>query len=207
MADFIIKPASGDTLKLQDEGGDDAISISTTGVSTIANATITARTFPTGHILKIVTGQSGAVTTSWTSGSSGTFYDSGVTATLSPASTSNKILVLAQATMGHDLNGEGMWRIQRSIASGSWGNPSIIGDASGSCSRTHSGSWFDSGGTSHLITSHTSFLDSPASTGTCAYRIEMMRWDGTVWMNRTNTTTTAERATGITSITLMEVQQ
>ena len=41
MADFIIKPASGDTLKLQDEGGDDAISISTTGVSTIANATIT----------------------------------------------------------------------------------------------------------------------------------------------------------------------
>ena len=42
MADFIIKPASGDTLKLQDEGGDDAISISTTGVSTIANATITA---------------------------------------------------------------------------------------------------------------------------------------------------------------------
>ena len=35
MADFIIKPASGDTLKLQDEGGDDAISISTTGVNTI----------------------------------------------------------------------------------------------------------------------------------------------------------------------------
>ena len=48
MADFIIKPASGDTLKLQDEGGDDAISISTTGVSTIANATITAGTFPEG---------------------------------------------------------------------------------------------------------------------------------------------------------------
>ena len=36
MADFIIKPASGDTLKLQDEGGDDAISISTTGATTFA---------------------------------------------------------------------------------------------------------------------------------------------------------------------------
>ena len=63
MADFIIKPASGDTLKLQDEGGDDAISISTTGVSTIANATITsgtfanatitAGTFPTGMVLQV----------------------------------------------------------------------------------------------------------------------------------------------------------
>ena len=36
MADFIIKPASGDTLKLQDEGGDDAITISTTGNTTLA---------------------------------------------------------------------------------------------------------------------------------------------------------------------------
>jgi hypothetical protein len=53
MADFIIKPASGDTLKLQDEGGDDAISISTTGVSTIANATITAGTFPAGHVIGV----------------------------------------------------------------------------------------------------------------------------------------------------------
>ena len=57
MADFIIKPASGDTLKLQDEGGDDAISISATGVSTLTNATITAGTitaakFPSGHQIK-----------------------------------------------------------------------------------------------------------------------------------------------------------
>tara|TARA_R100000808_G_C2133615_1_gene142307 strand:+ start:330 stop:986 length:657 start_codon:yes stop_codon:yes gene_type:complete len=68
MADFIIKPASGDTLKLQDEGGDDAITISTTGNTTLAGTannlgTVTAgsiaggsitsaTTFPAGHVIQ-----------------------------------------------------------------------------------------------------------------------------------------------------------
>ena len=44
MADLIIKPSSGGSLKLQEDGGTDAISINTSGVATIANATITAGT-------------------------------------------------------------------------------------------------------------------------------------------------------------------
>ena len=67
MADFIIKPASGDTLKLQDEGGDDAISISTTGVSTIANATITAWTPPADTIIQIIDGGEGSTDENTTS--------------------------------------------------------------------------------------------------------------------------------------------
>ena len=51
MANLIIKPTSGGSLVLQDEGGDAALTVGTTGVSTIVNATITAGTFPTGHVI------------------------------------------------------------------------------------------------------------------------------------------------------------
>ena len=60
MADLIIKPTSGGSLKLQEDGGTDAISINTSGVSTIANASITtgtiasATTFPSGMTIQTV---------------------------------------------------------------------------------------------------------------------------------------------------------
>ena len=44
MGDLIFKPTTGGSLKLQEDGGTDAISISPAGVSTITNATITAGT-------------------------------------------------------------------------------------------------------------------------------------------------------------------
>ena len=64
MANLIIKPTSGGSLVLQDEGGDAALTVGTTGVSTIANASITTGTiaagtiaagvtFPTGHVVKV----------------------------------------------------------------------------------------------------------------------------------------------------------
>ena len=54
MADFIIKPASGDTLKLQDEGGDDAITISTTGNTTLAGTAYNLGTVTAGTIASAV---------------------------------------------------------------------------------------------------------------------------------------------------------
>ena len=63
MADLIIKPTSGGSLKLQEDGGTDAISINTSGVSTIANASITtgtiasATTFPSGMTIQTVCAQ------------------------------------------------------------------------------------------------------------------------------------------------------
>jgi hypothetical protein len=66
MGNLIIKPNTGGLLKLQDEGGTDAISISTTGNTTLAGTanalgTVTAGTigsgvtFPTGHVLNVLT--------------------------------------------------------------------------------------------------------------------------------------------------------
>ena len=64
MADLIIKPSSGNSLVLQDEGGDAALTVGTTGSTTLAGTannlgTATAGTlssgvtFPTGHVLQV----------------------------------------------------------------------------------------------------------------------------------------------------------
>ena len=87
MANLIIKPTSGGSLVLQDEGGDAALTVGTTGVSTIADATITAGTFPTGHVLKVTqTINRGAYTL--TSGTT-TVY----THTFTPTSRTNNLLI------------------------------------------------------------------------------------------------------------------
>ena len=60
MADMIIKPSSGNSLVFQDEGGDPALTVGTTGNTTLAGTannlgTITsATTFPAGHILQML---------------------------------------------------------------------------------------------------------------------------------------------------------
>jgi hypothetical protein len=59
MANLIIKPTTGGSLVLQDEGGDAALTVGTTGISTIANASITTGTiasavvFPVGMPIKV----------------------------------------------------------------------------------------------------------------------------------------------------------
>ena len=62
MADFIIKPASGDTLNLQDEGGDDAITISTTGNTTLAGTANNIGTVTAGTVGSAVQLEDPAVT-------------------------------------------------------------------------------------------------------------------------------------------------
>lgn len=61
MANLIIKPASGGSLVLQDEGGDAAVTVGTTGNTTLAGTanalgtiTHTGTTWPSGHILQAV---------------------------------------------------------------------------------------------------------------------------------------------------------
>ena len=64
MADMIIKPSSGNSLVLQDEGGDAALTVGTTGSTTLAGSanalgtvatgdiSNTAIVYPVGHIIK-----------------------------------------------------------------------------------------------------------------------------------------------------------
>ncbi|SVB12193.1 uncharacterized protein METZ01_LOCUS165047, partial [marine metagenome] len=105
MANLIIKPTSGGSLILQDEGGTAANTIDASGNTTlagttnnlgtvtagsIAGGTITsATTFPNGHVLQVVYGTDttgGAIATT-------TYTDTGLTASITPSDATNKILV------------------------------------------------------------------------------------------------------------------
>ena len=103
MANLIIKPTSGGSLILQDEGGTAAHTIDASGNhtiantttltnATIANATITAGTFPTGHIIDN-TGQNtgNCVGSIVTTTAVNDVINSGVTITIG---TGNKALIL-----------------------------------------------------------------------------------------------------------------
>ena len=91
MANLIIKPSAGGDLKLQDEGGDDAITVGATGTTTFAeNASFTtgnigtltsATIFPAGHTLNIATSITSVGATTHSTGTSFTTVDTAVSYT------------------------------------------------------------------------------------------------------------------------------
>ena len=98
-------------------------------------------------------------------------------------------------------------RVTRNINSGGWNFPSAVADATGGAGRSQVGGLYDDIANTETYTQHASWLDAPATALSVSYRIEMMRWDGTMYMNRPDSNTNGERNAGITSITIMEVQQ
>ena len=181
------------------------------GLTALAsNPTVTLgsnATFPTGHILQTAHVSTGSTSISWNSGSSGDWKDSGVETSLTPAS-GNKIMVMAYATVGSSGSGEGTFRVQRKLGSGSWGNPSLIADYAGTnAGRSQVGGRFDSVNTYETNTFSCFWLDTPSSTLECFYRIEIFYWNNTVYLNRPDSTSNTERMSGTTGITLFEVQQ
>ena len=107
MANLIIKPTSGGSLILQDEGGDAALTVGTTGISTIANATITAgtitaATFPSGHVIQTVVYISAtAVTTAATAWGTTTIISMGV---ITPLFATSDILLIGTISVNDNAN-------------------------------------------------------------------------------------------------------
>ena len=94
MANLIIKPTSGGLLKLQEDGGTDAISIGTDGKSTITHANITAWTPPAGTIIQVVQ----ASATAGVETSSQTYVSAGLSKAITPSATSSKVLISVNQT-------------------------------------------------------------------------------------------------------------
>ena len=94
MANFIIKSAAGTGNKTliqgQDQSGSNyAIQVNDAGATTLTNATITAGTFPAGHILQVVQYSNTALVTS----SSTDYVSAGLDKAITPSSTSSKVLI------------------------------------------------------------------------------------------------------------------
>ena len=115
MANLIIKPTSGGSLILQDEGGDAALTVGTTGSTTLAGTannvgTVTAgtysstissaATFPTGHIIKAGVLYIDQDDTSTVSGTNTSYADSGIAGTITTVKASSASRLVFKMNLG-----------------------------------------------------------------------------------------------------------
>lgn len=128
--------------------------------------------------------------------SSGSFSDiSGLTVSITPSSTSNKILYKGSLYLAYT-GAEGNFRLKRTIGGSTTeiGNASVVDDdADGT---------FAIGGSSLYVTANFEFLDSPNTTSAITYGIKWHMHSGTMYLNRTWDNNWFH---GVSSITAMEV--
>ena len=161
MGDLIFIPTTRGSLKLQEDGGTDAISIAPSGVSTITNATISAGTinsavnFPTGHILQTATdagsGTGGGLSISTGSTSYVQVTDAEVSMT---ALQTNGKYILHFCTARGDGNNtatRGALTFYKSENTGAWsecGNPAI--NATHGHMTVHAGNYYGAHSTTYV---------------------------------------------------------
>ena len=133
----------------------------------LAAGAVTAPKRGAGTILQVVTG----TTTSGTATTSASFVDTGLTATITPASSSNKILVFAAGQIGHyrDYSGQGMGiRIVRTVSSSDTEVYSGNGDEFMYFDNTQMVATKVRGAWSTMIS------DSPSTTSAAAYKVQVL---------------------------------
>ena len=187
-----------------------AITISGNGITsaniadgTITNADINAsaaidasKLTGTGKVLQVlqtvVTNQASVnPSSSWTDWT-------GLSVTITPSSTSSKILVTASVNTSAGNNHDSAQRLMRDST------PICIGDSYGSWLRATTG-----GGVhrqAHEMTNYSiNYLDSPATTSATTYKLQC--WDNTtMWLNRENNSTFySGNSVGASTITVMEI--
>jgi hypothetical protein len=155
---------------------------------------------PTGSVLQVVNTQKGDIFTSSTAGS---WTDiTGFSATITPTSSTSKILVMVNVGSTYGGNNAGL-RLDRS------GTVIGIGDANGSYpnnTRVAVGD-FSSAGINGLPASF-SYLDSPATTSATTYKVQFWMFSpGTFYFNCGSqyTNNSSFRFLAASSITLMEI--
>jgi hypothetical protein len=155
---------------------------------------------PTGSILQVVS----VTKTDTYSTTSTTFADiTGLTATITPSSTSSKILIFGSVMLGSNPNDTAPFvRFARA------GTAIAIGDAAGSRTQVTNGR-LAPGTLNNNSTFATQFLDSPATTSSRVYSIQLAS-EGSgipVYVNRSaSDSNSAAYTRGVSSITLMEVK-
>lgn len=124
---------------------------------------------------------------------------SGLTATITPKSTSSKILIIANVS---GMSGVGLNDAFVRLARGSTGI--AIADAAGS--RTIAGNTLNKVAGGSVFNAPLIHLDSPSTTSTTTYAVQIATGAGTIYVNRTETDSNNAAYPRTTSnITLMEI--
>lgn len=168
----------------------------------LTNATALPKAaLPSGSVLQVVS----TIKTDTTAFAGvGTWWNiSGVSASITPASSSNKVLVTCVVTIGptNTYNAVGGRMVRN-------GTVVAVGDTSGSRTSAFFGSDDSYSGYSNCGQIIISFLDSPASASSVAYNLQMInsRDNETVYINRSALDSSdSQQFRCVTTLTLMEV--
>lgn len=164
-----------------------------TGLS-MSGTTLSATGSGGGKILQVV-----QATKTDTASVTGTTFGSVFTASITPSSATSQVLVMASLSIGVTASNFIMLRLTKA------GSSLLLGDAASSRLRVTTQSNSVSNGAMSSVS--ISYLDSPASTSSQTYAIEIAsHTTGAVYLNRSGADTdTAAFARGASTIILMEV--
>jgi len=154
--------------------------------------------FPAGSVLQVVQ----ATLTSQVSSTATSYTNIGLSASITPSSSSNRILVLSQVSGSTNGNAGTFLQIFRN------GSAVIQGDANGSRQRTLSQSLYTTAVNSGVPISMM-YLDSPSSTSSITYDIRCANLeDSTAWyINRSaNNFNGSYGYTSVSTLVLMEIK-
>jgi hypothetical protein len=187
-----INPQSGSTITLGSSGNTVALGSGVSGSGFGKIGQVVTTTF---------TGTESAST------GNGTYTDSSVYASITPSSTSSKIMVMATINSGASTSSDGahVGRFVQII--GGTTTPVFIGDTAGSRQRLSIGRGNESQGPSTILTNGCSFLISPSTTSEVTVKYQFgSRSSGNTYINRThNDNSTSAGSRTASAITLMEV--
>jgi len=150
-----------------------------------------------GKILQVV---ETTKTDTFSSSTAGSFTDiTGMSATITPSSTSSKILVLLNINSDGGNNSH-IRLVRGSTAIG-------IGDAASSRSRVSGGAARNSTSANNMANNGISFLDSPSSTSATTYKVQFYLWSSESWyLNRSDSDgNDGYGGRSASTITLMEI--
>ena len=151
---------------------------------------------PKGKIAQVV--QATSTTVDSQSTSAGTFYGVGPGVNITPSSTSSKILVMTNLSLGNSADGKSIVKLVRTISSS---DTNLLTNTGGTNINGTFGGFFDSDG-NKLSTVNFSFLDSPSTTSQCTYTTQIAcNSSSTLYVNRSAT----DNVRGSSSMICMEV--
>jgi len=150
----------------------------------------------TGAVLQVV---NAIKTDTLSSTGAGSWNDTGVTAAITPTSTSSKILVNVNISAAHNSSNTWFKILRGSTDLG-------LGDAGSSRLQCTFGNGYQYGDSNIMKTHSFQLLDSPSSTSAQTYKVQARSKAGTYHINRSvNDTDDVDHGRASSSITLIEI--
>ena len=182
------------------KGGTGLTTLGTAGQALVVNSGATALQYSTvgataGQVIQVVT----AIKTSNQSTTSTTAVDiSGLSVSITPSSSSNKILIISTVNTGQ---ATGVYRVHLKLSGGN--TASYIGDVNSSAERTAITVTPRNGDGWGQVPATLLYYDSPATTSAITYKVQFYASAGTAYINATGS---VDSSVGSTASTLVAME-